>query len=189
MQFVYILKCLEGRLYVGRAPNVAKRFADHCKGTGAMWTKLYKPISILDQHSTYDPFDEDKFTIKYMASHGVNNVRGGSFVTMQLESFQLKTIEKMITNANGNCFFCNQPGHFASNCPDRGVRPLNYHKKWSRKEEQQLLDYFKGGLLYGEIAKLLGRTDYAVYCRHETILSRLLKEKLNSPWNDDPFVY
>lgn len=45
--FVYILECVNGRLYTGIARDVGRRFHEHKNGRGAMFTRLNKPSHIL----------------------------------------------------------------------------------------------------------------------------------------------
>ena len=45
---IYILQLEQGKYYVGKASDVLKRYKDHQNGTGAAWTSLYKPISIIN---------------------------------------------------------------------------------------------------------------------------------------------
>ena len=45
--FVYLLECENGRLYTGITNDLAKRFAKHLSGKGAMFTRLNRPARIL----------------------------------------------------------------------------------------------------------------------------------------------
>jgi putative endonuclease len=47
--WVYILECHSGLLYTGIAKDVDARFEAHINGTGAMFTKLNRPIRILSK--------------------------------------------------------------------------------------------------------------------------------------------
>ena len=47
--FVYMLECRGGRLYTGVAVDVAARFAQHCAGSGAAFTRGFKPLRVLAQ--------------------------------------------------------------------------------------------------------------------------------------------
>lgn len=44
---VYILECLDGSLYTGIAVDVAARYALHCAGKGAKYTRSHPPRRIL----------------------------------------------------------------------------------------------------------------------------------------------
>ena len=45
--FVYMLECENGALYTGVAVDVAARYALHCSGKGAKYTRANKPRRIL----------------------------------------------------------------------------------------------------------------------------------------------
>jgi putative endonuclease len=45
--FVYVLECRGGVLYTGIAKDVDARFAAHCKGTGAKFTRANPPLRVL----------------------------------------------------------------------------------------------------------------------------------------------
>jgi putative endonuclease len=45
--FVYVLECLNGKLYTGISTDVDARFHAHRTGKGAMFTRLNKPSHLL----------------------------------------------------------------------------------------------------------------------------------------------
>ncbi len=45
--FVYMLECEGARIYTGIALDVAARYALHCRGRGAAFTRINKPERIL----------------------------------------------------------------------------------------------------------------------------------------------
>lgn len=45
--WLYVLECHGGTLYTGIARDVDARFAAHVNGTGAMFTRLNRPVKIL----------------------------------------------------------------------------------------------------------------------------------------------
>lgn len=45
--YLYILECRDGSLYTGIAVDVEKRFAQHCAGKGARYTRSRPPKAIL----------------------------------------------------------------------------------------------------------------------------------------------
>ena len=55
--WVYILECQDGSYYTGWTWNVQKRFAAHCAGRGAKYTRSHPPLRI-----AYVKVFEDKST-------------------------------------------------------------------------------------------------------------------------------
>lgn len=47
MYFVYILKCKDKSLYTGITTDVARRFAEHQKGTGSKSVRAKKAVKIV----------------------------------------------------------------------------------------------------------------------------------------------
>jgi hypothetical protein len=83
---IYALKLVEGKYYIGMTRNMERRYREHKLGRGAAWTKMYRPIEILEATEYPDDgqtdFDliEHQLTINYAYALGRDNVRGGRFV-------------------------------------------------------------------------------------------------------------
>jgi putative endonuclease len=45
--YLYLLECEDGTLYTGITTDVARRFAQHLKGTGARYTRSHPPRRVL----------------------------------------------------------------------------------------------------------------------------------------------
>lgn len=116
MTHIYILQLEHDKYYVGRTNNLEFRLNDHFQNNGSVWTKKYKPLSIVEIINNCDNYDEDKYTIKYMEKFGINNVRGGSFCEIILNEQNIEMLTKFIRNANDKCYICGMSDHFANNC-------------------------------------------------------------------------
>ncbi len=116
MVFIYILKLEHGKYYIGKTNNPLFRLEEHFNSNGSEWTKIYKPLKILEIKKDCDDYDEDKITIQYMDKYGIDNVRGGSFVSVKLDKSTINTLQKMSNSSNNKCFICGNSGHFAKNC-------------------------------------------------------------------------
>lgn len=46
MNYVYILECEDGSYYTGWTNDLNRRFAMHCKGKGAKYTRTHHPLRI-----------------------------------------------------------------------------------------------------------------------------------------------
>jgi len=113
---IYILKLENNKYYVGKSNYLDTRAAAHINGSASSWTKKYKPISVEQIISNASPYDEDKYTIEYMDKYGIDNVRGGIYVSESLDTTQRNDINKRIWGANDCCTQCGRKGHFVKNC-------------------------------------------------------------------------
>lgn len=116
---LYILELIEGKYYVGKTnKSVEDRFIEHFKGTGSEWTSIYEPIKIIERIDNVDDFDEDKYTKIYMSKYGIDNVRGGSYVSFVLPDYQIKSLEHELKLSTNKCFKCGKMGHFINECQE-----------------------------------------------------------------------
>lgn len=51
---VYLIECEDASIYTGIAVDVAKRYAAHCAGKGAKYTRSRKPKRLLAQFAATD---------------------------------------------------------------------------------------------------------------------------------------
>ena len=116
MLTIYVLKCRNGKYYVGKTEKTAmKRYKEHAAGNGCAWTRKYRPIELVE--CTFgDKFDEDKKTKKYMDKYGIDNVRGGSYCQIKLDQASLASLKKEMNGANDKCNKCGKSGHFMRDC-------------------------------------------------------------------------
>ena len=113
---IYVLRLQNGKYYVGKSDDPIKRYEEHMNGKGSTWTRKYKPIGIEKIINNASPFDEDKVTKEMMAKHGIDNVRGGVYVTEDLDDIQEKNLRREIWGAQDCCIRCGRKGHFVANC-------------------------------------------------------------------------
>lgn len=113
---MYVLRLSSGKYYVGKTDNVERRFQQHLNGSGSSWTRKYRPIAIEKTILNASPFEEDKVTKEYMNKHGIDNVRGGSYVELELSEFHMDALKMEIWAAKDLCTQCGRSGHFVKDC-------------------------------------------------------------------------
>jgi len=116
MTNIYILSLENKKYYVGKSDNVINRYQQHMNGNGSAWTRKYKPISLIKTIENASPFDEDKITKEYMSLYGIDNVRGGSYVEIELSEFHKEALKMEIWSAKDLCTQCGRAGHFVKDC-------------------------------------------------------------------------
>lgn len=140
LYYVYVLELEQNKYYVGKSIKPFYRTGEHLVSTlfedsnktgifGSSWTKMYKPIRIIETKPAYNEFEEDMYTIKYMKEKGIDNVRGGSFCELNLNKENLSTLEKMIAGSDDKCYFCGQTDHYINECPQKNVRRVTKKQK------------------------------------------------------------
>ena len=154
MVYIYTLLLENGKYYIGKTKNPSFRIEEHFNSTGSTWTKLYKPVEVIEIKPDCDEYDEDKITLQYMNKYGVDNVRGGTFISLELDNNTLNTIKRMLNGANDNCFICGQKGHFSSRC-SMEVKDVqnstNDIHKFNKKYTSSIIETFDFDVLNNKI--------------------------------------
>ena len=136
MSTLYVLKLQHGKYYVGKTRDVSRRFQEHRDGVGAAWTRKYAPISIEKTIPMTSPFDEDKVTKEYMSMYGIDNVRGGVYVSEVLEIGQHREAQRAIWAAKDCCTRCGRKGHFVATCYARTTVDGNATEEGEDEEDE-----------------------------------------------------
>ena len=82
----YLCKLKNSKYYIGKTTNPKFRIENHFDNNGTEWTKMHKPLKVLEIIPNCDNYDEDKYTLKYMDKYGIDNVRGGSYTSIILNN-------------------------------------------------------------------------------------------------------
>jgi predicted GIY-YIG superfamily endonuclease len=116
MESLYVLELTGGKYYVGKSADVAKRFDQHKNGTGSAWTRLHKPVRILETRRLTSVHDETNMTKDLMKKYGVSNVRGGAYTAVDMSTEQEDMLRHEMRASSDACYKCGKPGHFANKC-------------------------------------------------------------------------
>jgi hypothetical protein len=140
MVFIYILQLEQGKYYIGKTNNPQFRLESHINSNGSEWTKIYKPLKMIELFSNCCDYDEDKYTRIYMDKYGIDNVRGGSFVSVKLEKSTIDILKQMSNGTNNRCFVCGKEGHFAKDCEENNC--------WETDNDEECEEYEVWGCEY-----------------------------------------
>ena len=132
MTSIYVLKLENNKYYVGKTKDTHSRIKKHFSGKGSEFTKKYKPKSVEKIYFNTD--DELKYTLKFMNKYGIENVRGGPFVKLELPKEYIITIKQMLSSEYDCCFNCGKSGHFVRDCKE---------KKKDQSCYEKIIDFFK----------------------------------------------
>jgi hypothetical protein len=126
MVFIYVLALQKNKFYVGKTRFPESRIESHFNALsgGSAWTRKYKPLKVEKIYPNCDDYDEDKYTRMYMDKYGMENVRGGAFVTVTLQKEVIKVLNQMSQSTNNKCFCCGEYGHFIRDCTNRKKHPF-----------------------------------------------------------------
>ena len=142
MVYIYTIKLENGKYYIGKTTNPRFRLDKHFNLSGSQWTKLHKPVKVIEIKDNCDDYDEDKITKQYMNKYGIDNVRGGSYVQIELSRVQKDALKLELNGSNDACFKCGKIGHFANECyvssKKRSTSSSNV-KHYPRKNSKKLM--------------------------------------------------
>ncbi len=68
--FLYMIECTDGSIYTGIAVDVEHRYAAHCAGTGARYTRSHPPLRLLgyENHPDRSSASKAEYRIKQLPS-------------------------------------------------------------------------------------------------------------------------
>lgn len=113
---LYILKLSDNKYYIGKTNDVPQRVQQHFLGKGSKWTSQHKPIKLERTIENIDEFDEDKWVKIYMKKHGIDNVRGGTYSSIDLHFTIKHFLQTELDHSENKCFICDRYGHLSVDC-------------------------------------------------------------------------
>lgn len=141
MAYLYTLQLQSGKYYVGKSDDPDTRYLAHKNGNGAVWTKIHKPVKILEIRPSKGEHDETNTTKDLMKKYGVDNVRGGAYTQSVLDDATKSVLEHEILGNSDKCYSCGQHGHFANKCPSKVEVVWNREDTESESEDEWGCDH------------------------------------------------
>lgn len=119
MSTIYVLQCKGGRYYIGKTNRpIDSRMKEHLSGFGSAFTAKHPVESLVETipNAQYD--DEDRTVKRYMFKYGIDNVRGGSYSSIELPDYKIDALKDEYCTATNSCFTCLKKGHFSTDCEE-----------------------------------------------------------------------
>jgi predicted GIY-YIG superfamily endonuclease len=106
--YIYVLKLVEDRYYIGRTSNILRRIKEHFTEGGAVYTKKYKPLKVIEVEEEKSSDDERIKTLLVMEKYGWEKVRGACWCCLEIikpnieknKKRKLKKVIRMIPYEN-----------------------------------------------------------------------------------------
>jgi hypothetical protein len=99
--FVYALLLSSNKHFIDTySVNEVPKLLEHSRRSE--WVKQYNTIYIQEIYHTENLFEGDNLTKKYMLKYGIENVRGGSYNKIQLEEWQIKSLQHELNNVTND---------------------------------------------------------------------------------------
>ena len=134
MIYIYVLLLEQNKYYIGKTTNPSFRLEQHIKSSGSSWTKKYKPVNIHEIRPDQTDHDEQRITQEYMKKYGIDNVRGGPWCNINIDT-EKEFIQKMLYSEEDKCYQCGSNDHFASACPNIKSNKSTSNKSASNKSK------------------------------------------------------
>jgi putative endonuclease len=68
--FLYLIECIDGSIYTGITVDVTARYAAHCAGSGARYTRSHPPLQLLgfETHPDRSSASKAEYRIKQLSA-------------------------------------------------------------------------------------------------------------------------
>ena len=114
MYYIYILELQENKYFIGKTTNPFFYINECMDENFSEWVEKYKPCTVELLIANCNDWEVDVYTEIYIDKYGVDNVRGGSYISIEpyLElgkKYNSKCLKcrKKCQSPNKSCFKCN----------------------------------------------------------------------------------
>jgi len=191
--YIYVLQLVDDRYYVGRTTNILKRIEQHFTGRGAIYTKRYKPLKVIEVILELTRHDETIKTFEIMAKYGWEKVRGACWCSLAIvKPKYLNNICWLNHNGNDKNTIINKIENKNISCNEKYTNkmdspmlkmlkmqnpdvtyPSNVGQRWTDEEEMTLLDELDKNINLEIIAEQHSRTVGGINSRRREIAYKL----------------
>jgi len=105
MIHIYILQLETNKFFVGITDNIIFNIT-HFDRNSSSFTKKYKPLFLLEFKEKMEHIDIDITVKKYMNKYGIDSVRGGSYLDLELSIEQKNILQGELWTINNKCYKC-----------------------------------------------------------------------------------
>jgi predicted GIY-YIG superfamily endonuclease len=137
--YIYVIRLVEERYYIGRTGNILRRIEEHFTNNGAIYTKAYSPVKVIEIIEEETSSDERNKTLEYMDKFGWEKVRGAGWCGLTLLKPPNKKILKMNNLREREVVF---------NENDERIKYLYFEEKKNIIEIGGLLNRTPGSIAY-----------------------------------------
>lgn len=95
-EYVYVLELESDKYYVGTSASLSNRLHQHFVGEGAIWTRKYRPIKIV-QIQLGGKEVEKAVTLAFMKDKSYENVRGSHWCHLRMDNPPKEVIQLLNT--------------------------------------------------------------------------------------------
>lgn len=99
--YIYVLRLVDDRYYIGRTGNILRRIEEHFTGVGSIYTMKYKPIKVIEVTEELSNQDERNKTLEVMSKYGWEKVRGACWCSLEINKPKEKYND--VYNKNNKC--------------------------------------------------------------------------------------
>ena len=100
---IFILQLEHGKYYVGESQDPIKALEEHREGLGPFWTKIHRPIRIIQTVPFKQREDLNNYTKLAMRKYGLENVRGGIWEAARLSDAERHALHDDATSDDIMC--------------------------------------------------------------------------------------
>jgi len=114
MIHIYVLELESNNFFVGKTDNIIFNITQFDRNSSS-FTKKYKPLILYEFKEKCDFIDIDTTVKIYMNKYGIENVRGGSYLDLELSNEQKKILQGELWTIDNKCYKCGEE-HLFKEC-------------------------------------------------------------------------